>query len=75
MSDNEDSRLRLTPSLVAWAFAYPDNEVAKKVIACLPSDQVPKLKELFERDRREHAKAAGELIALLEAEGVEVVKQ
>jgi hypothetical protein len=64
----------LSPSLVAWAFAYPDNPVAKQVIACLPSDQVPKLKEFFEKERREHAAAASELVALLEAGGVKLEK-
>ena len=74
MSDNENIRAHLSPSLVAWAFAYPNNPVAIKVIACLPSDQVPKLKELFEKERCEHAEAASELAALFEICGVKLTR-
>jgi hypothetical protein len=65
MSDDEHTRARPTPSLVPWAFAYPNDPVAASVIARLPAGQVPRLRELFEEERRSHAEAASELSTLL----------
>jgi hypothetical protein len=65
MSDNERAHIPMDPSLLAWAFAFPSDPVAMKVIDALTPDQVPKLKELFEKERRGHAEASVELAILL----------
>jgi hypothetical protein len=63
--NNNEERTRLSPSLIAWAFAYPNDPVAIQVIARLPTDQVPKLKELFEKERCGHMEATTVLATLL----------
>ena len=66
MKDERSAGFHPSPTLVAWAFTYPNDPVAMKVIASLPADVVPKLREAIERELSDHARAASELTALLE---------
>ena len=66
MKDEKSVGIGLSPTLLVWAFAYPEDLVAAKVIASLPPNLAPKLREMFKQSRESHDKAFFELKALFE---------
>lgn len=43
-----------TPALIHWAFSFPDDPVAQMVIASIPPDKVPTLKEAVLLENQNH---------------------
>jgi hypothetical protein len=64
----------LNPSMVFWALAYPDDPVARRIVASLPPNLVPRIRRILEQEQISHGEASAQLKILLDAHGVKLAR-
>ena len=62
----------LNPSLVFWAVASPNDPVARRLIASIPPNMMPKIRKILEQEQISHREAADQLKTLFEDRDVKL---